>query len=190
MNDTAFTELALKFLDGSATQGDVDRLEAAMLDQAERRAIYRDIVQQSQLAHELRQGEMILAQTPRRPITRIAVASAAAAAVILLALFVLPRGTGNRNQSLQNIASAPEQPEFFKGKAPSWLEIYHSLFEFPEFVWRSEFRVDTASPTTPDAFSEIGLPPSLAAAPATEFGEFIAPIVMLPGAWDSGNRLY
>lgn len=178
MSEAQFIELVLRYLDQAASPGEVDRLGAAMLDDAERRTIYRDLVQQAQLAHEWQASDPVPASEPRerRPITTLLYA--AAAALVLAALFLLrPDSTSPDSPS-----AASTQPVWsFPEHAPSWSEIYPSPFDYPEFVWRSELPAENGPGGSIDVFSESGLPPQLAE-PTPEFNRLLAPIVLLPSA--------
>ena len=69
MSETEFIELAVRYLDGAASEADVERLGAAMVDRTELRRLYRDLAQQMQLTHELgtvSSNEVSTGAVPRR----------------------------------------------------------------------------------------------------------------------------
>ena len=86
MNEADFIELSIRYLDGACDQAETDRLSAEMLDDPSRRTLYRDLVQQAQLAHEWQASS----PAPPAQIRKFpyAFAASAAAAVILASLFV------------------------------------------------------------------------------------------------------
>jgi hypothetical protein len=182
MTDLEFIELSLRYLDRAASQPEVDRLGAEMIDQPERRRVYRDLVQQSQLAHEwLATAGPSHAAVPQRR-KAIATGLAAAAAMTLLAsitishLPIRPRPVPAPPQ-----AAAPAPESYFGEEAPSWAEIYRSPFDYPEFVWRAEISAGAGDDGALDEFTGSGLLPLVATTPAAEFRRLLAPIALLPG---------
>ncbi|MGI9241928.1 MAG: hypothetical protein ACR2RV_14085 [Verrucomicrobiales bacterium] len=191
MNETEFIELVLRYPDGAVTQSEVDALGAAMLERPELRALYRDLIQQAQLVHEWEenhpQPEPAGIQR-RRPVALAIEFAAAAAAVIAASFFLLravfPPDTQTDNPPGRSLAEG----KFFDDRNPSWSEIYHSPFDYPEFVWRAEISASSAGDALPDDFSDSRLLPLIAAIPTAEFSRLLAPIALLPGG-DGFDRL-
>lgn len=200
MTETEFIELALRYIDGAASQSQVDRLGAAMLDQPEMRSLYRDLVQQTQLAHEWQTTADLVTSsipnpepTPKRRIAIFATAATAAAAAILLAFVHLlsPSNDDPRPAQDNPVAGADPLPDFFGPESnPSWSDIYRSPFDYPEFVWRSELQAGWPVSPAIDEFSDSGVPPTLVAATPSDFNRLLAPIALLPGGENFGSRLY
>ena len=184
MNELEFIELSLRYLDGAADRREIDRLGAEMIDRPERRGLYRDLVRQSQLLHE-----WLATQPPARtarPSRKIAPALglAAAAAVVLLGAIAIRQamvpGLGEPESAA--IAAAPPPEPYFGDEAPSWADIYHSPFDYPEFVWRAEISAGAAGARTLDEFTVSGQLSLVAATPAAEFRRLLAPIALIPAS--------
>ena len=195
MKEPQFIELAIRYLDGAANQAEVDELGAAMLAQPELRILYRELVQQAQLAHESHTttAATTTADVPQRSRVGLwigAAAAAAAAAAIIAAAIIFDGEPKSHEETSGPAVAGTKQPGFFDDRDPSWSDIYHSPFDYPEFVWRAEISADAPDSEVIDAFTEGGAPPLLAATPTPEFNRLLAPIVFLPRGEELGSGLY
>ena len=191
MKEEDFIDLALRYLDQSANQREVEQLGAAMLDEPAHRELYRDLAQQAQLAHEWHAGSTTLealAPPPRRPIPMMLLAGAAAAALALIAFFVWKPNSPSSPEPNPETVESPQGAPLFAGTPPSWSDIYASPFDYPDFVWRAEITADSDPLEVIDVFSDSGLPIQLAE-PAAAFSQLLAPIVLLPDGASFGVRL-
>lgn len=182
MNELEFIELSLRYLDGAADRHDIDRLGAEMLGRPERRVLYRDLVRQSQLLHEwITTQPPARAARPRRLIVP-ALGWAAAAAVVLIGAITIRHAMvpGLGEPEPTEITAAPPPEPYFGDEAPSWADIYHSPFDYPEFVWRAEISAGAVGARTIDEFTDSGQLPLIAATPTAEFRRRLAPIALVP----------
>lgn len=190
MNEIEFIELALRYLDGVADQAEVDRLGSTMLDDPGHRARYRELVQQSQDAHEWLLATATEPATKPFPIRRIVALAAAAAALVLVSVLLLrPTVPASPRAATAPSGAEPWRPDWFDND-PSWSDIWPSPFDYPSFVWPAEIPASNPGEETTDQFSDSGIPPLIAASLPADFSRLLEPIVLLPSADSFGDSLF